>query len=185
MLHAKVALFSVVVILSIGAYSALIGDEIEPFFTGQEFIFGGYRARPGQFPYQASLRVNASRGFFHNCGGTLITNRFVVTAAHCFPPRFLPNETDRFQLVLGAHNRSSADDGEAYAVEKIFVHPGWNSTLIINDVGLVQTVRNITFTSAIAPIPISRRFIDTSLRAVTSGWGRTDVSCNELEWLCL
>lgn len=44
-----------------------------------ERVIGGSDAQEGQFPYQISLRVGGS----HVCGGTIISNKFVLTAAHC------------------------------------------------------------------------------------------------------
>lgn len=76
--------------------------------------------------------------------------------------------------MLGAHNRSG--DGVEFGVEKIFLHPGWNSSIIIHDIGLVFVDREIQYTVTIQPVEVSRQFINTSYRAVTSGWGRTLVS---------
>lgn len=42
-------------------------------------IVNGLDASQGQFPYQISLRKNS----MHHCGGSIITNRFILTAAHC------------------------------------------------------------------------------------------------------
>lgn len=45
----------------------------------QDRVIGGSDAQKGQFPFQISLRVGGS----HVCGGTIITNKFILTAAHC------------------------------------------------------------------------------------------------------
>lgn len=172
MLNVKVVLFSVLAAVII---VAAVGDDHQPFFSGQQRIFGGYSARPGQFPYQASLRIRWSPTTFrHSCGGSIITNRFVVTAAHCFFKRFLNNITENYQLALGAHTRSV--DGVVYGVERAFIHPDWDDRLITHDIGLAQTSADIEYTATIQPIQISRQFVNTTYRAVTSGWGRTNVS---------
>lgn len=44
-----------------------------------ERVIGGSDAQEGQFPYQISLRVGGE----HVCGGTIISNKFILTAAHC------------------------------------------------------------------------------------------------------
>lgn len=173
MFRPQVVLIFVVAFAAV-AYSAIFDqskihtDDDE----GVDRIFGGYLAAPGQFPWQASVRVNFSGQFLHNCGGSVITNRFIVTAGHCFPPS--KTDVSRLLIVLGAYNRSR--DGTEHAVENYFIHPGYNLSIIIHDIGLIQTVAEIQFTPLIMPVAVSRSFVDTSYRAVASGWGRTNVS---------
>ncbi|GJQ83332.1 hypothetical protein Trydic_g15640 [Trypoxylus dichotomus] len=42
-------------------------------------VVGGYNATENQFPYQVSLRYNGN----HNCGGSIIGDKWVLTAGHC------------------------------------------------------------------------------------------------------
>ena len=52
--------------------------------TLHPLIVGGAEAQAYSRPWQASLQEDfGSAGYFHFCGGTLITNRYVATAAHC------------------------------------------------------------------------------------------------------
>lgn len=179
LLHVNLVLFGLVAFLAFGAYSAIIIDEhTKSFRTGQDFIFGGAEARPGQFPHQASVReLLPNNKFVHMCGGSIITNRFIVSAGHCYPdPEDRDNLTANFHLVLGAQYRSVENDGIVYQIEKVFVHPGWDIYTIKHDISLTQTVDVIEFTAFIRPIPISRQFINSTVRAVISGWGRNDVS---------
>lgn len=134
-------------------------------------LFGGYLAYPGQFPHQVSIRLNITGKFVHNCGGSIITDRLIVTAAHCFVAD-IP-ELNRYRLVLGAHNNTG--DGETYLVQRSFVHPGWDVKRIIHDIALAQTERLIRFSELVQPIPIGRNEILPDNWATTSGWGLTDV----------
>ena len=47
--------------------------------SGDGFIVGGRPAQDGEAPWQVSIQ----RGSFHFCGGTIINENFIVTAAHC------------------------------------------------------------------------------------------------------
>lgn len=47
-------------------------------------IVNGFDALDGQFPYQISLRRNN----YHHCGGSIISKRFILTAAHCVGENF-------------------------------------------------------------------------------------------------
>lgn len=47
-------------------------------------IVGGTKAKPGEFPHMAALGSRNPDGTVQfNCGGSLISERFVLTAAHC------------------------------------------------------------------------------------------------------
>lgn len=61
-------------ILVVFIISGAITERITP-----EKVLGGSDAQDGQFPYQVSLRIGGS----HVCGGTIISDNFILTAAHC------------------------------------------------------------------------------------------------------
>lgn len=139
----------------------------------EDRIFGGEEASPGQFPHQISLRLERNNTYSHICGGSIISDRFILTAAHCYLQRF-PN-VSQYRVVVGAHEKNG-DDGQAYDAISIVRHEHYNGSTLIHDVALVQVNMSIEFYEGVAIIPLQRNFVDGVVRAVTSGWGKTNVS---------
>lgn len=54
-------------------------------FIPQPRIIGGRKAFEGEFPWQVSVRVYSefSLKWIHNCGGAILSNKTIVTSAHC------------------------------------------------------------------------------------------------------
>lgn len=146
-------------------------------------IVGGDVASEGQFPYQISLRQyqiwwgdnGMITGYFHICGGSLLSEQWSITAAHCTRPFQLED----LAIAVGANHIK--DDGVEYALQRIIMHP--NSADKLNDISLLRTKKRIEFNNRVQPIAISRGHVTGNLSAVVSGWGKRqkDVStCFEL-----
>lgn len=130
-------------------------------------IVNGENAKEGQFPYVASLRNSANR---HYCGASILSARFLLTAAHCCTGN--NGSPENVHAVVGVLRQTKG--GVVVKVDKITPHKEFVLDGIYNDIGLIRTAEEIAFTDYIQPIalPTENLSEDTSLHVVLSGWGR-------------
>lgn len=136
----------------------------------EERIYGGSEAKPGQFPYQITLRLWHSS--LHYCGGSIISNRHILTAAHCVRPT---SPVLDYTVIVGAHSKTGKD-GRGYKVARFIQHEGFNETSLQHDVALIELETTIVFNERVSVIRLHRGFIGGQVTAVMSGWGKTNVS---------
>lgn len=133
-------------------------------------ILGGADAKEGQFPYQVSLRHKDGD---HFCGGAIVNNRFILTAAHCTIGS--NSSPDSIHAVVGAFKR--LEGGVSYKVSEITNHPGYDREKRLNDISLLCTAEDIIFTNLIQPIALPTHDLPRyeKTEVIASGWGLTEV----------
>ena len=83
-------------------------------------IVGGVEAVPGSWPWAAYLRWSGE----YTCGGTLISDQWVLSAGHCFYKREEPGD---WEIVMGEHDDTIEEGWEqVMAVEKVILHPKYS-----------------------------------------------------------
>lgn len=128
-------------------------------------IAGGNTAPLGAFPFQVSLRHTTNS---HFCGGSLISERWVLSAASCVYNK-LPNQ---ILIVVGA---DSIWDGSIYGCEIITRHERFDSVTLANDIAVLKTSRDVLNSTYVEPTFYYRYTTACNLAQVTSGWGDTEV----------
>ncbi|KAG7487997.1 hypothetical protein MATL_G00029630 [Megalops atlanticus] len=141
-------------------YIALCGAEGD-----QLRIVGGHEAEPHSRPYMASLQD----GTLHMCGGALIREDFVLTAAHCQGFR-------NYKIVLGAHSLDEQETSQQVFTDlSFFPHKAYNYTN--NDIMLIKLNGKAKLSSAVQVIPMMNKKLREGKECSVAGWG--DIGDND------
>ncbi|CAG7785693.1 unnamed protein product [Allacma fusca] len=133
-------------------------------------IVGGRDAQPGEFPWQVSLQILRGGANFHNCGGIIIDETHVVSAAHC--------EYNGYDVVAGAHsiqeNESSQQRIKALRFEP---HPNFDYFKASNDVSVITLSQPLVFNDRVKPLRLAPTSANPEGQlCVNSGWGNANPS---------
>ncbi|CAN7986330.1 unnamed protein product, partial [Ixodes hexagonus] len=150
--------------------------EIKPALEVDDRIVGGHEAVPGSWPWQAALH-KPNKGW--SCGGALISDRHVITAAHCV--WYEHYHAQRLLKVhLGGHARDVNEHGEVWAeVEEICVHSDYNhhrKTSLKADIAIMKLRQTVHMSSSIQPVCLPRNYEELAgdSNVYVTGWGHTN-----------
>ncbi|KAI4873691.1 hypothetical protein NFI96_017521, partial [Prochilodus magdalenae] len=130
-------------------------------------IVGGQLQQQGGSPWQVLLRNKDENGF---CGGTLISPRWVITAAHCV-------EEAPDHVTIGDYDKLRPDEGEQrIKVEKVVTHPHFHEYTFDSDIALLYLSQPVQFSSVVSPACLPNAHLAKVLmmenqQGLVSGWG--------------
>lgn len=142
----------------------------QKFFAAMPYIVNGYEAIKHEYPFMAAL-MNRNRQF---CGGSLIDEKHVLTAAHCVA-HMSKFDVQNLRVRLGDHNIRSTSDGPNVEkrVKRVIRHKGFSSTTLWNDVAILTLDEPVRTTNNIQNICLAS---DTGenfkgQQVTVAGWG--------------
>ncbi|XP_056022442.1 chymotrypsinogen B-like [Ostrea edulis] len=148
----------------------LITRVLPQHFDPRLRIVGGDPALDGEWPWQVTFQND--RGHF--CGGTLVSDQWVVTAAHCLYGQSISS----IYLLLGEHHQEYKSNNERNAtIRKMYIHPDYlPENSLPNDIAMVQLSQPVNVTGhyvRTACLPRGDDVFSDVDRCYISGWGYT------------
>ncbi|KAM6230015.1 granzyme A-like [Porphyrio hochstetteri] len=125
-------------------------------------IIGGHVVRPHSWPYMAALQTGNSI----QCGGALVEEQWVLTAAHC--------KAEGLRVVLGAHRASRAEKSQQiFEVTKCIPYPEFDRSSKENDIMLLKLNDTAEVNKYVKclPLPDSGEDLQPGTKCKVAGWG--------------
>ncbi|XP_056615621.1 granzyme-like protein 1 [Triplophysa dalaica] len=125
-------------------------------------IVNGTEAKAHSRPYMVSIQSDDE----HICGGFLVSEQFVMTAAHCYA------DGDKLTVVVGAHDLRQSSAG--IDVKFYNKHPGYDSETLVNDIMILKLARTTKNMKNVKSISIPNKEEDTKAgsKCIVEGWGK-------------
>lgn len=141
-----------------------------PFIASR--IIGGEDAMVHEFPYQVSLQyIHPEDGLLHHfCGGTILNNKYVLTAAHCVSMNesFLVD----VRVIAGAHNFLNKTGFEqTSAVASVAKHEGYKGKVSPDDIAIIKLKTSFNYTDKVKAANLPEKGFNATGLATISGWG--------------
>ncbi|KAL3241462.1 hypothetical protein MRX96_002578 [Rhipicephalus microplus] len=139
-------------------------------------IVGGRASKPGDYPWQVGIKYRSGFRTIHLCGGALIADRWVLTAAHCFQHR---RNISRYIFRLGDFNKSVMEPGEVHAKgDMMITHGKFDIQTFRNDIALVRLAQPVDLEGKNANLqtvclPDGNSMDFSKARCMATGWGET------------
>ncbi len=157
------------------------GDYSYPFYTGvspekQAKITGGTDTDISEFPWQIYLEAGN-----YTCGGSIISGRWIITAAHCTKDDSnVTIPASQMLVTVGANNPRIVTEGKDYLVSQVIPHENYNPNTLENDIALLRLYDSISYPNAtpiklVSSLDAIDGFTDPGVLSWVTGYGLTRV----------
>ncbi|XP_055544749.1 chymotrypsin-2-like [Wyeomyia smithii] len=160
--------FPLVITLAVYGLVTVVGGE-------NSKIVGGEKANEA-IPYQISLQImiNSFYGlgpktWTHNCGGSIISPTYVISAAHCLDTI----DPSRLSIISGTNDlRNDGSKGTRHMIHSFKIHPEYKE-LDKCDIGIIRVADPFVYSDKVQPIKYSNKHVDGGVPCLLTGWGYT------------
>ncbi|XP_017346778.1 suppressor of tumorigenicity 14 protein isoform X1 [Ictalurus punctatus] len=135
-------------------------------------IVGGQNADVGEWPWQVSLHYGTSG---HVCGASIISEKWLLSAAHCFmtgDPSY--REPSSWLTYSGMNDQQKEEkDVQMREVKTIITHMNYNQMTYDNDIAVLELKEPLVFSSTVHPVclPSSSHVFPPGMPCWVTGWG--------------
>ncbi|XP_050359624.1 serine protease snake-like [Nymphalis io] len=136
-----------------------------------DLIIGGVPAQFGEFPHMVLLGYEKKDSMVWLCGGTLLSERFILTAGHCTSSREFGKVKYARTAVL--RRTDPLDPSRFYKIRNVFKHPEYFPPSKYNDIALLETDRDMQLDELAVPACLDVGAPAAHERAQAAGWGAT------------
>ncbi|GFR18440.1 clotting factor B [Trichonephila clavata] len=148
----------------------------------EQYVVGGQDAKEYSWPWMVSIHVSRNgtpRRYF--CGGSLITYRHVLSAAHCFDA--VNRGADKISIKAGSHVIASNSDRKTFSTDvfidvlTVRIHEHYIPKVYYNDIAILTLARSASFIEHVSPLCLPStqdlKELTTRTNVTLTGWGHT------------
>ncbi|KAL3278023.1 hypothetical protein HHI36_013364 [Cryptolaemus montrouzieri] len=133
-------------------------------------IVGGEEASRREFPHMVHVGYDSPKGIKWSCGGSLISKRYVLTAAHCLYSTDYGNATHARMGITDVNDTNHRLD---VAIIERIRYPSYDHVSYYHDIALMKLAEDVHFDQYIRPICLNFDKNAINQMAIATGWGKT------------
>ncbi|EFN87035.1 Serine protease snake, partial [Harpegnathos saltator] len=142
----------------------------------RKWIVGSRKAQPKEFPHMTAIGFqNTENEILWLCAGSLISDRVILTVAHCTDSNW---GAPKWARVGDLNLAQTNDDARPQTIKivEIISHPDYKQPSVYHDIAIMKLETPVTYTAWARPacLPVDLPDIDNDGKAVATGWGRFD-----------